>query len=110
MPFCDVVADEQRFAGQQVLVHALLRQTPHGRVLYSPECQRSAALLGSSDLWDKSASLVVQAALANNELARVPVVVSGVFQPWTRYENGRPIINVGGPFIEEARVVAARQP
>src|SRR5689334_4055081 len=110
MPFCNLIANESRYAGQHVVVSAYLAQTPHGPQVFSPECKVSAELRGSSDLWDGSARRVVQAAISNNKLARVPVVVSGVFQPWARHENGLPVINVGGPYIEDGRVVAARQP
>jgi hypothetical protein len=105
---CRVIADEQRFAGQAVLVRGLLVQTPHGRELYGPECNGSAELRGSSDLWDDAAGQVIAEAFSTNEHARVPVIVSGVFHPWTRHENGRPVINAGGAFIDEGRVVAAR--
>jgi hypothetical protein len=110
MSFCNLIGDERGFAGRQVVVHALLAQTPHGREIYSPACKGSAELWGSSELWDKRAKAVIDAALANNELARVPVVVSGVFQSSTRYENGVRVIIAGGPFIKDARIVAARQP
>jgi hypothetical protein len=110
MQFCDLIANESRYAGQHVLVSAYLMHTPHGRELFSPECEVSAELRGSSDLWDGGARRAVQAWLSNNKLARVPVVVSGVFQPWTRHEDGHPVINVGGPYIEDGRIVAARQP
>ena len=39
---------------------------------------------------------VIDAASASNRRTAVPVVVSGVFRPWTGFENGTPIINVGG--------------
>ena len=109
-PLCTLVGNEQVYAGQRVLARGLLVQTPHGRHIYSPECEPSAALSGSSETWDRHARQVVEGAFANNERARVPIVVSGIFQPWTRYENGHMIIHVGGPYIEQARIVAARQP
>ena len=109
-PLCAILTSEQTYAGQPVLVAALLTHTPHGRQLYSPECDRGATLSGSSEAWDRQAKTVVEAALGNDEGARVPVVVSGVFRPWTRFENGRSVITVGGPVIEDAKVVAARQP
>ncbi|MEO8374099.1 MAG: hypothetical protein ABI471_02660 [Sphingomonas bacterium] len=109
-PLCDVVKNEQRYAGQRIMVRAFLVSTPHEREIYDPECRRSAQLRGSSDAWNRNAQRVIEAALANNKLPGVPVVVSGIFQPWTRYENGRRIINAWGPYIEEARIVAARQP
>lgn len=107
---CDVVQNEQTYAGQRILVRGLLVQTPHGRLLHSPECDGSAELRSSSEFWDRRARLVVEAAQANNIRPSIPVVISGVFHPCTRYENGQRTINVGGPFIEDARIVAARQP
>ncbi|MEA3062771.1 MAG: hypothetical protein QOJ94_2552 [Sphingomonadales bacterium] len=110
MPLCEVVTNEQKFAGQRVTVRALLVPAPHHREIYGAECDRVVSLFGSSDLWDRSARRVVNAALAYDVHAEIPVVVSGVFQPWTRHENGQLIINVGGPYIEEGSIVAARQP
>ena len=109
-PLCTIVADEQKYAGQPVLVSGLLQQTPHGRFLEGPECQRFADLDGSSDTWDRHAKRVIDAALANDKRAEVPVVVGGVFQPSSRYENGARIIRSGGPVIEDATVIAARRP
>ena len=80
-PLCTIVADEQKYAGQQVLVRALLEQTPHDRILAGPECQRFADLDSSNDTWDRHAKGVIEAALANNKRAEIPVVVRGVFQP-----------------------------
>lgn len=110
MPLCQVVSDEQKFAGQRVTVRGLLVPAPHERTLYSYECNRSLILRGSSDLWDRSARRVVEAAQAYDVHAEIPVVVSGVFHPWTRRENGQLIISVGGPYIEDGSIVAARQP
>jgi hypothetical protein len=109
-PLCNVVQNEQNYAGQRVLVRGLLVPAPHRREIYDPECKGWAILNGSSDRWEKRARRAVEGALANDERARIPVVVSGVFEPWTRYENGQPIIQVGGPSIEDARIVAVRQP
>ena len=109
-PLCIFLEDEQRYAARQVMVSALLRQTPHGRMIHDSRCNGSAQLRGSSEFWERNARLVVEAALANDGRAAVPVVVSGVFQPWVRYGRGLPVINGGGPFIEDGRIVAARQP
>jgi hypothetical protein len=110
MPLCTILADEQKYAGQQVLVSALLEETPHRRILEGPECQRFADLDGSSETWDRHAKGVIDAVLANNKRAEVPVVVAGVFQPSTRYENGARIIRADGPVIEDGMIVAARRP
>jgi len=109
-PLCRVLMDEQKYAGQQVLVSALLFYSPEGPTLSSPGCDRAADLDSSSDTWERHAKAVIDAALAKNKRAAVPVVVSGVFQPWTRYEGGKQIIRAGGPAIGDARIIAARQP
>ncbi|HYE28392.1 MAG TPA: hypothetical protein VEA61_09185 [Allosphingosinicella sp.] len=109
-PLCEAVMNEQKFAGQRVVVRGLLARSPHGRWIHSPECDRSAELLGSSSGWDRRSRRVVKGAFANDPRASVPVVVSGIFVPWTRYENGQPIIRAFGPAIDDARVLAARQP
>lgn len=110
-PLCEILADEQKFADKPVLVAALLFHSPHGRDLYSRDCKLGASLDGSSELWDKGSRALIEAARARDQRASIPVVVSGVFRPWTRYEPGKPPIHLGGgPAIEEGRIVAARWP
>lgn len=110
-PLCDIVRDEQKFAGQTVTVRALMVNFPHQRAIADPECDGLALLRGSNAAWDKRARRVIEAAQAIDRNPEIPVVVSGIFQPQVRYENGRTIIqSLWGPTIDDARVVAARQP
>jgi len=111
MPVCNLISDEERYAGQVVLVAGLYASTPHGGELYSPECSRSVTLNGSSAARRyERVDRVIKAAFIRNEAARVPVAVSGVFQPSVRWENGKRVVYANGPFIEESSFVAARQP
>jgi hypothetical protein len=110
-PVCELVFNEQNYAGQEVLVTGLYASTPHGAEIYTPGCSRSVKLHGSVKTPnDKHAARVMEAGLTRNEVARIPVVVSGVFQPVVRWENGERVIYANGPFIEQASIVAARQP
>jgi hypothetical protein len=102
--------DERRYAGQHVLVSALLFHTPHGRVLYSADCSSDADLDSSSDTWDRNAKHVIDAALADNPLARIPVVVMGIFQPQVGYHGDPHTIRAYRAVLEDAKIVAARQP
>jgi hypothetical protein len=110
IPVCNLVSDQQTYAGHRVLVSGVYYSTPHGGMLRGPDCDRSVKLNGSLDVPDdKRTSRVIEAAFIRNEFAQVPVVVSGVFQPSERWENGQ-YVRKTGPSIEETAFVAARQP
>ena len=109
-PLCDVIANERSHSGKRVLASALLQRTPHGFNLYAPECNATASLNIAPGTGGGRARKVVDAAFVGNGRAQVPVVIDGVFEPWTRFENGVPIINAWGPVLRDARIVAARRP
>jgi hypothetical protein len=99
-PVCNLISDQQRYVGQRVLVTGLYDSTPRGGLLYGPKCEALVWLSGASDVPDDERSRrVIEAAFIQNKSARVPVVVSGIFQ-----------LRLDGPHIESVTFVAARQP
>lgn len=104
---CDVLRQEQSYAGQRVEVRGVLYADPDERHLYDPQCKKSAGVRGGSR-WGRRGR-AADAALGPGWRIGLPVVVSGIVRPETGYQDGRRIIHIGGSALEDAFIVAARR-
>jgi hypothetical protein len=108
IPLCELILNEQTYAGMRVEARGLLINAPHGRDLYDPKCDRTASVLGGAG-WGRRGR-AADLALERGGGVRLPVAVSGILQPHVKYENGEMIIHPGSPSLKEALIVASGRP
>jgi hypothetical protein len=84
IPFCQMMADTERYLDREVLVSGLYIATPHGGRFYGEDCETAdIGLRGTVDLpHNQGAWRIVGRASKKVHGARVPIVAKGVLKAW----------------------------
>jgi hypothetical protein len=106
VPFCKMMAENERYLDREVVVSGLYVATPHGGRLYGEGCETAAiGLRGTVNLPDnQTAWRIVGRASKKVHGARVPTVIRGILKGW----SGPGITTTGNEYwLERTQLLAA---